>query len=133
MGPVPSPEVRAAIAAKLDALIQAVETNPHFSRSSSSGGLYHVWDFAQRTKYMLSEIDGIRQEGYQFKHAGQIKITKRGEDAAKELYMDTFTRSITLDQLVSGPPLMRTMMGMAGEISPEIQAAAKAVVEAFPA
>ncbi|KAL7947334.1 hypothetical protein V8C42DRAFT_317492 [Trichoderma barbatum] len=80
---------------------------------------------------MLSEVDGIREPGYQFKHAGQIKITARGEAAAQELFNDAFTRSITLDQLLSGPPMMRNMMGMGGEIPPEIQAASKAVVEAF--
>ncbi|KAF3073150.1 hypothetical protein CFAM422_004718 [Trichoderma lentiforme] len=132
MAPVPSPEVRANIAAKIDALILAVEKNPDFKRASSNGGLYHVWDFAHRTQYMLFEVDGIRQEGYEFKHAGQIKITKRGEEAAEELYTDTFTRSVTLDQLISGPPLMRNMMGMSGEITPEIQAASKAVIDAFP-
>lgn len=162
---VPSPEVRANIAAKIDALILAVEKTPDFKRSSSSSGLYHVWDFAHRTQYMLFEVDGIRREGYEFKHAGQIKISKssfflssspldgrisnmvnyikekkvlnkivakRGEAAAEELYTDTFTRSVTLDQLISGPPLMRNMMGMSGEISPEIQAASKAVIDAFP-
>lgn len=76
MAPVPSPEVRANIAAKIDALILAVEKNPDFKRTSSSGGLYHVWDFAHRTQYMLFEVDGIRQEGYEFKHAGQIKISE---------------------------------------------------------
>ncbi|KAL6694657.1 hypothetical protein J3F84DRAFT_377544 [Trichoderma pleuroticola] len=131
MAPVPSSEVRANIAAKIDALIMAVERNPHF-RTSSSGGLHHVWDFAHRTQYMLFEIDGIRREGYEFRHAGQIKITKRGEEAAEELYDDTFTRSVTLDQLISGTPLMRDMMGMSGEISPEIEAASRAVVDAFP-
>lgn len=59
-------------------------------------------------------------------------VAKRGEEAAEELYTDTFTRSVTLDQLISGPPLMRNMMGMSGEITPEIQAASKAVIDAFP-
>jgi hypothetical protein len=74
---VPSPEVRATIAEKLSLLSLAVETSPSFNRASpaASGGLYHVWDFVKRTEYMLSEVEGIRQPGYQFQHAGQIKIS----------------------------------------------------------
>ncbi|KAM0254324.1 hypothetical protein ACHAQJ_006910 [Trichoderma viride] len=134
MTSVPSPEIRAAIAAKLDVLTHVVETNPNFNRSSpaASGALFHIWDFVKRTEYMLSEVEGIRQPGYEFKHAGQIMITNRGEAAAEELFMDTFTRSMTLDQLINGPPMMRTMMGMGGDIPPEIGAASKAVLEAFP-
>jgi hypothetical protein len=77
MSSVPSPEVRAIIAAKLAALSQLVETNPQFDRSSpaASGALFHIWDFVKRTEYMLSEVEGIRQPGYEFKHAGQIKIS----------------------------------------------------------
>ncbi|KAH6604306.1 hypothetical protein Trco_007752 [Trichoderma cornu-damae] len=132
MAPVPSPEILAAIAAKLDALILAVESHPQFNRAAPSGGLFHVWDFVNRTKYMLSEVDGIRQPGYRFRHEGQIKITKRGEAAAEELFNDTWTRSMTIDQLINGPPMMRVMMGMGGELSPEIEAGSKAVLEAFP-
>ncbi|PTB72869.1 hypothetical protein M440DRAFT_1433627 [Trichoderma longibrachiatum ATCC 18648] len=90
-----------------------------------------MWDFAKRIEYMLSEVDNIRQPGYEFRLPGQIKITKRGDAAAKELFNDTLTRSITLDQLISGPPMMRAMMGMPGPVSAEIQAASKAVVDAF--
>jgi hypothetical protein len=39
---------------------------------------------------------------------------------------------MTIDQLISGPPLMRNMMGMGGDILPEVVAASKAVLEAFP-
>jgi hypothetical protein len=74
---VPSPEIRAGIAEKLSLLSLAVETSPSFKRASpaASGGLYHVWDFVKRTEYMLSEVEGIRQPGYEFQHAGQIKIS----------------------------------------------------------
>ncbi|GFP59487.1 hypothetical protein TASIC1_0013018300 [Trichoderma asperellum] len=134
MPPVPSPEIRATIAEKLGQLSLAVETSPGFNRDSpaASGGLFHIWDFVKRTEYMLSEVEGIRQPGYEFKHAGQIKITKRGEAAAQELFNDTFTRSLTIDQLINGPPMMRNMMGMGGDIPPEVEAASKAVLEAFP-
>lgn len=57
---------------------------------------------------------------------------KRGEAAAQELFDDVFTRSMTIDQLISGPPMMRNMMGMGGDIPPEAAAASKAVLEAFP-
>ncbi|KAK1239070.1 hypothetical protein MKX08_006131 [Trichoderma sp. CBMAI-0020] len=134
MSAVPSPEVRTAIADKLSALSLAVETSAGFDRASpaASGGLFHVWDFVKRTEYMLSEVEGIRTPGYEFRHAGQIKITKRGEAAAQELFNDVFTRSLTIDQLISGPPMMRNMMGMGGDISPDVVAASKAVLEAFP-
>ncbi|KAM0458767.1 hypothetical protein ACHAPV_005756 [Trichoderma viride] len=134
MPAVPSPEVRAIIAEKLSALSLAVETSAGFDRASpaASGGLFYIWDFVKRTEYMLSEVEGIRTPGYEFQHAGQIKITKRGEAAAQELFDDVFTRSMTIDQLISGPPMMRNMMGMGGDIPPEAAAASKAVLEAFP-
>lgn len=75
MAAVPSPEVRAAIAAKLNDLIEVVESNPQFGPTAASASLFHIWEFARLTEYMLSEVDGIRQQGYQFKHAGQIKIS----------------------------------------------------------
>ncbi|PON24754.1 hypothetical protein TGAM01_v206262 [Trichoderma gamsii] len=37
-----------------------------------------------------------------------------------------------LSELISGPPMMRNMMGMGGNIPPEAAAASKAVLEAFP-
>ncbi|KAL6903068.1 hypothetical protein GGI43DRAFT_382343 [Trichoderma evansii] len=78
MAPVPSPEILVTIAEKLTLLSLAVETSPGFNRDSpqASGGLFHIWDFVRRTDYMLSEVEGIKQPGYQFKHAGQIKISK---------------------------------------------------------
>ncbi|KAH0495747.1 hypothetical protein TgHK011_009278 [Trichoderma gracile] len=133
MSSIPSPETRTAISSKLTSLIQTIESDPSFDRSSpsSSAGLFHMWDFAKRTEYMLSEVDNIRQPGYEFRLPGQIKIAARGDAAAQQLFNDALTRSITLDQLVSGPPMMRAMMGMPGPVSPEIQAASKAVVDAF--
>ncbi|TFB00602.1 hypothetical protein CCMA1212_007276 [Trichoderma ghanense] len=133
MPPIPSPETRTAISSKLATLIQTIESDPSFDRTSPSAGagLFHMWDFAKRTEYMLSEVENIRQPGYEFRLPGQIKITARGDAAAQQLFNDTLTRSITLDQLISGPPMMRAMMGLAGPVSPEIQAASKAVVDAF--
>ncbi|KAL7934457.1 hypothetical protein V8C35DRAFT_279628 [Trichoderma chlorosporum] len=131
MAPVPPPEARTGIAAKLNALTKVIESDPQFSPVPANTALYWIWDFARRTEYMLSEVDGIRQPGYEFKHKGQIKITRRGEDAAEELYIDTFTRSATLEQLVNGPPVMRAMMGVGGDVSPEIQIATRDAVEAF--
>lgn len=77
MPAVPSPEVRAIIAEKLSALSLAVETSAGFDRASpaASGGLFYIWDFVKRTEYMLSEVEGIRTPGYEFQHAGQIKIS----------------------------------------------------------
>ncbi|RFU72227.1 hypothetical protein TARUN_10027, partial [Trichoderma arundinaceum] len=111
--------------------IQAVEAHPQFNRAAPSGGLFHIWDFVKRTEYMLSEVEGIRQPGHQFTLAGQIKITARGEDAAKELFTDIYTRSVTIDQLIKDPQMMRAVMGMGGDLSPEIEAGSKAVLEAF--
>ncbi|KAL7913376.1 hypothetical protein GGI35DRAFT_437268 [Trichoderma velutinum] len=132
MAPVPPPpEALAGIAAKQMALVQVIESDSQFSRTPSNSILYWVWEFANRTVYMLSEIDGIRQPGYQFQYQGQIKITERGEKAAEYLYTDTFTRSVTLEQLVGGPPTMRAMTGMDGEVSPKIQGAVRAALDAY--
>lgn len=78
MPTVPSPEIRTTIAEKLSALSLAVETSPGFDPASpqASGGLFYIWDFVKRTEYMLSEVEGIRTPGYEFQHAGQIKISK---------------------------------------------------------
>lgn len=75
MSNIPSPETRTAISSKLTTLIQTIESDPAFDRSSPSG-LFHMWDFAKRTEYMLSEVDNIRQPGYEFRLPGQIKISK---------------------------------------------------------
>ncbi|KAL7921084.1 hypothetical protein ACQKWADRAFT_314361 [Trichoderma austrokoningii] len=134
MPTIPSPNIRAGIAAKLSALSLAIEASPDFNRAAPtlSAGLFHIWDFVKRTEYMLSEVDGIRQPGHVFQRGGVIKITKRGEDAAVELYDDVFTRSMTIDQLITGPALMRNMMGMGGgEITAEVVEASKAVVDSF--
>lgn len=86
MPAVPSPEIRATIAEKLSALSLAVETSPGFDRASpqASGGLFFIWDFVKRTEYMLSEVEGIRTPGYEFKHAGQIKISKFFRESEKK-------------------------------------------------
>ncbi|PTB61614.1 hypothetical protein BBK36DRAFT_1163806 [Trichoderma citrinoviride] len=114
MSNVPPAETREAIAAKLTSLIATIESDPAFDRSSPAAS-------------------ALPHSGYEFRLPGQIKISARGDAAAKQLYNDTLTRSLTLDQLISGPPMMRAMMGMAGPVSPEIQAASKAVVDAFKA
>lgn len=77
---LPSPTVRDDITAKLGDLIQAIEAHPSWTPPSPPKGLYHVWDFVNRSRYIMTELDNIR-EGKPVQHPEQIPKNGAGEDS----------------------------------------------------
>lgn len=57
---LPSPALRDTVSAKLDELVEAVVAHPRMRTASSRHPtFYHVWDFAMRTRYIVSELDNV--------------------------------------------------------------------------
>ncbi|GKT43703.1 uncharacterized protein ColSpa_03884 [Colletotrichum spaethianum] len=74
---LPSPEVRAAITEKLSDLIAALEAHPAWIPPNPHRGLFHVWDFVNRSRYIMTELDHIR-DGEPVQHPEQIPQQKSG-------------------------------------------------------
>lgn len=71
MTALPSPAVRDDIIAKLGELVNALETHPSWTPPTPPKGLYHVWDFVNRSRYIMTELDSLR-EGKPIRHPEQI-------------------------------------------------------------
>jgi hypothetical protein len=67
----PSPAARQAVSDALAALIAAIQDHPAFAPSNMNPTIYHVWDFLQRSRYMLSEYESIR-DGKKLTHPEQF-------------------------------------------------------------
>ncbi|KAK3301616.1 uncharacterized protein B0T15DRAFT_317537 [Chaetomium strumarium] len=99
--------------------------------------LHHIWDFAMRSKYILSELDNI-EGGFAVEHPEQIKDYDKSTAGtpnpakAKELLSDVGGRSMTLDMVIDPPnPIMVAMMVMEPvDVAEEVKRKSKAVVEA---
>jgi len=76
--PLPSPENREEIASKLSELIAAIEAHPAWTPPQPHKGLYRIWDFTQRTKYVVEELYNIR-DGRPILHPEQIPNQKSSE------------------------------------------------------
>ena len=75
---LPTPEAQADIVAKLTELIQALESHPAWTPPSPNPALFHVWDFVSRSRYIMEELDNIK-EGKQVKHPEQIPKNDQGK------------------------------------------------------
>ncbi|KAK3692138.1 hypothetical protein B0T22DRAFT_531682 [Podospora appendiculata] len=132
---LPSPAIRAQIDARLVALVEAMLAHPQMKAPNRHPTPYHLWDFAMRTEYTLSELDNI-EAGRAVRHPGQIhgyRATGKPNPAkARECKQDVFTRSQTFELLITAPPARLAMMGLAAvDVGDEIKAKSKAVLEAF--
>lgn len=56
---LPDPAVRETITARLAELVDAVLAHPQMQPPNRNPTLYHVWDFAMRTKYIVSELENV--------------------------------------------------------------------------
>ena len=75
---LPSPETRQDIINKLTELITALEAHPAWTPPNPHPGLFHVWDFVNRSKYIMTELDNI-EAGRPVQHPEQIPPNKKGE------------------------------------------------------
>ncbi|KAK2032841.1 hypothetical protein LX32DRAFT_649750 [Colletotrichum zoysiae] len=130
---LPSPEVRAAITEKLSELIAALEAHPAWIPPNPHRGLFHVWDFVSRSRYIMTELDHIR-DGQPVQHPEQIpqqKSGRTGPDVAAACFSDVCGRSVMVNEMVSNPRML-TMMGLPQvEYGSGIVAKAQAVVDAI--
>ncbi|KAF4817085.1 hypothetical protein CGCSCA5_v006133 [Colletotrichum siamense] len=69
---LPSPEVRATIIERLSELIIAIEAHPAWNPENPHRGLFHVWDFVSRSRYIMTELDHIR-DGEPVQYPEQIR------------------------------------------------------------
>lgn len=56
---LPDATIRAEISTKIDDFVHAVLSHPLMQQQTPHKTLYHVWDFASRAKYILSELDNV--------------------------------------------------------------------------
>ncbi|KFX90349.1 hypothetical protein O988_04198 [Pseudogymnoascus sp. VKM F-3808] len=101
MPAAPTPEKRAAMEQKLGELIQAIENHELWTPPTPNQTLYHVWDFLNRSKYMLSEFDNI-EAGRPLTHPNQFRPAPgTGAAAAKRVYDDVVGRNMMAQMMVT--------------------------------
>lgn len=98
--PIPSAEIRAQIGTSLEALVRALEAHPLWTPPTPPPGIFYVWDFANRSKYINSEIDNVLA-GKDVKHPDQFSKDTRGQQ------QHTAVISCSADDRRSGPPYVR--------------------------
>lgn len=131
---LPRAEVRDLVTQRLSDLVSAIEAHPQFRQAQPHKSLYYIWDFVQRTRYAMTELDNIAA-GRPPQHPEQLKgILKPGDSgpaAAAGCFNDVCTRSWTIDMLISRPTSM-VMMGLEPiDCGEDVKAKSKAVSEAF--
>ncbi|EEU43209.1 uncharacterized protein NECHADRAFT_102771 [Fusarium vanettenii 77-13-4] len=110
---LPAPEVREEITACLSDLVSALEAHPSWTPPSPPRGLFHVWDFVCRSRYIMTELDNI-YAGRPTKHPEQIPKHDRatsGPQAAALSFHDVLTRTITIDEMIHNPRML-VMLGL---------------------
>ncbi|KAK1721774.1 hypothetical protein BDP67DRAFT_539878 [Colletotrichum lupini] len=94
-------------------LIDAIEAHPAWSPPNPHKGLFHVWDYVNRSRYIMTELDHIR-DGEPVRYPEQIPqqdIGRSGPDAAAESFVDVCGRSATVNEMIANPKLL-TMIGL---------------------
>ncbi|OHE92764.1 hypothetical protein CORC01_11914 [Colletotrichum orchidophilum] len=113
---LPSPEYRAKIIDKFSELIEAIEAHPAWNPPNPHKGLFHVWDYVNRSRYIMTELDHIR-DGEPVQYPEQIPQQdigvpgRSGPDAATEAFIDVCGRSATINKMIANPKLL-TMIGL---------------------
>ncbi|KAF0323218.1 hypothetical protein GQ607_009557 [Colletotrichum asianum] len=91
---LPSPEVRATIIERLSELIIAIEAHPAWNPENPHRGLFHVWDFVSRSRYIMTELDHIR-DGEPVQYPEQIRQQSGGRQCINPPVTRTRTRTRT--------------------------------------
>ncbi|KAM5372876.1 hypothetical protein ACJZ2D_007333 [Fusarium nematophilum] len=144
---LPAPEVREDITARLADLVSALESHPSWTPPSPPRGLYHVWDFVCRSRYIMSELDNI-SAGRPTKYPEQIprndgvltqtyrvllpavKTATSGPQAAALSFVDVCTRSMTVHEMIQNPRML-VMLGLPNiDFGKDVQDRSRALQEA---
>ncbi|KAF4984149.1 hypothetical protein FZEAL_594 [Fusarium zealandicum] len=110
---IPPPAVRKDITNRLGELVLALEAHPEWTPPSPPRGLYHVWDFVCRSRYIMGELDNI-SAGRPTQHPEQIPKNDgatSGPQAAALSFNDVCTRSITVDEMIQNSRML-VMLGL---------------------
>jgi len=68
---LPAPEIRNEIVAQLSDLIRSIESHGRWTPPNPHRSLLNIWDFVQRTRYIMSELDNI-EAGRPLRYPEQI-------------------------------------------------------------
>ncbi|KAK1769820.1 hypothetical protein QBC33DRAFT_529226 [Phialemonium atrogriseum] len=136
-GSLPSPADRDRIAKCLAELVQAIQAHPQMQPPNPHRTLFHLWDFVQRTRYIVSELDNI-EAGRPLRHPEQIPEYRNGAapgpQTALKCMSDVTTRSQTLHMMIMDPSIMLPIMGLACvDYGDEIKEKSKALVDCLEA
>ncbi|KAK1832357.1 hypothetical protein QBC39DRAFT_381700 [Podospora conica] len=138
---LPPLAVRNEIGAKLEDLIAALAAHPLMQRREKHKTVLHTWDFTNRTRYILSELDNI-EAGRPVQYPAQIPDYRRPRNGARdpskarEHMTDVFTRSMTVKMMVDadeGMPMLAMMGLMPIDFGADVQDKATAVMVALEA
>ncbi|KAI6778846.1 uncharacterized protein J7T54_002676 [Emericellopsis cladophorae] len=128
---VPSTEDQALLTSKLKDLIKAIESEPGFTPPTPHAGLLHVWDFVQRSHYMMLNLENIRT-GAPIEHPQAIPKNDNAKDNAEKAqitFTDVITRSMTIDKLINSPAMLSMMGGSPATFSQDTKDKSQAVLD----
>ena len=76
---LPSAEAQKRITDRLSDLVSAIEAHPQFKTPQPHRSLYYIWDFVQRSRYVMTELDNIAA-GRPLQYPEQLKgMLKEGQ------------------------------------------------------
>ena len=103
--PLPSQAVQSAASDSLTKLITALQSHPQWKpvtgseqASPAHRTLFFLWDFASRTKYMLQELDNLK-DGKDVAHPDQLPKQEGGESTSA--FMSLFNLSPDVESGIS--------------------------------
>ena len=132
--PIPSPAARDSIIESLDGLIQALQAHPAWPPAGSTTppnpSLFHIWDFVNRSRYIVSELENI-QAGRPLRHPEQIPVPAAGEQAAVQAFKDVRSRTTMAETMVQNPQML-VMLGLSQiDFGEDVRQRAKVAGEAI--
>ncbi|RFU24147.1 hypothetical protein B7463_g12189, partial [Scytalidium lignicola] len=134
--PVPTDKQRADVEAAFQAVIDAIEEHEAWTPPNPHKTLFYVWDFANRSKYMISEYENIK-DGKPLQHPEQFRPAPgKGEQAAAKVFADSCARTMMVQTLVndkSGKTAMMTgQSGAPVEFTQKIKDAVDNLMKIIP-
>ncbi|PMD13798.1 hypothetical protein NA56DRAFT_651452 [Hyaloscypha hepaticicola] len=131
----PTEQQRAAVNASLDELLNAITAHPEWrAPPNPQPTLFYLWDFVNRSKYMLSEYETIKDGRAVEKPQNFTGSVGKGEKAAVSVFSKVCSRTFMVDMMVndtSGKTAMITG-GPRIDFGKRIKDAVKALQDACP-